>query len=457
MLFKEKNMSEYKKDNHDYEFIKEQVIVRKHNKFKKWLYPFLMTVFMAILFGIIAAITFCITEPRFYKLLHKEDSNKTPIAFPTNDPQEGTEETETDKEDEQTEIPNQSGNGQAEEVKQEPEPVILEKSIDADAEDFLKMYDDIKTIAYNSGKSIVKISSIINEDDWFGNPVDKEVITTGLIIANHEGKLLVLVSLDRVKDASSIDIVFSDNVKTNAVLHGYEQELNLAIIAAEEKEIPDVYRNNIKVATLGESYSVNNGSPVIALGSPNGHPGSMEVGMITSRGSVISITDNRFDLFNTDIIDNKNSDGVIVNLKGEVIGIITRTLKKDLNKDLNTVIGISKLKSIIQTLANQDPMIYFGIIAEDMTDFAKQEHSVENGIYVETVQANSPAFEAGIKNGDIILEVDGQTVVSTNRFYNIISEYKPEQKVSVKIKRTTSTTADKEMIIDVTLGEKNDK
>jgi len=450
-------MSEYRKDNHDFEFIKEQVIVRKHKKIKKWLYPFLMTVFMAILFGMIAAITFCLTEPRLYKLLHKEDNKKTPITFPTNDPEEDTEDTVTDKENGKTDDKDQIGQGQAQEEVQEPEPVILEKSIDADAEDFIKMYDDIKTIAYNSGKSIVKVSSIINEDDWFGNPVDQEVMTTGLVIANHDGKLLVLVSLDRVKDASSIDIVFSDNVKVKAILHDYEQELNLAIIAVEEREIPDVYLNNIKVATLGESYSVNNGSPVIALGSPNGHPGSMEVGMITSRGSAISITDNRFDLFNTDIIDNKNSDGVIVNLKGEVIGIITRTLKEDLNKDLNTVIGISKLKSIIETLANQDPKIYFGIIAEDMTDFAKQEHGVDNGIYVKTVQANSPAFEAGIKNGDIILEVDDQTVVSTNRFYNIISEYKPEQKVSVKIIRTTSTAADKEMTIDVTLGEKYDK
>lgn len=450
-------MSENKQDNHDFEFIKEQVIVRKHKKIKKWLYPFLMTVLMAIVFGLIAAITFCIAEPKFYKYLHKEDKKKTPITFPTNYPEEDTDHSETDKDDPITEDNDQASKGQAEGVEQEPEPVILEKSIDADAEDFIKMYNDIKTIAYNSGKSIVKISSIINEDDWFGNPVEKEVKTTGLIIANHDGKLLVLVSLDRVKDASSIDIEFTDNVKVKATLHDFERELNLAIIAVEEREIPDVFMNNIKVATLGESYSVNNGSPVIALGSPNGHPGSMEVGMITSRGSAISITDNRFDLFNTDIIDNKNSDGVIVNLKGEVIGIITRTLKEDLNKELNTVIGISKLKSIIQTLANQDPKIYFGIISEDMTDFAKQEHGVENGIYVETVQANSPAFEAGIKNGDIILEVESQTVVSTNRFYNIISEYKPEQTVSVKIKRTTLTSADKEMTIDVTLGEKSDE
>ncbi|HBY71112.1 MAG TPA: hypothetical protein DEG06_02620, partial [Lachnospiraceae bacterium] len=150
----------------------------------------------------------------------------------------------------------------------------------------------------------------------------------------------------------------------------------------------------------------------------------MEVGMITSRGSSVSITDNRLDLFNTDIINNENSDGVIVNLKGEVIGIMTRTLKEDMNEELSAAIGISKIKSVIQRMANKDPKIYFGIKTEDMTDTAKRKHEVENGIYVEAVKANSPAFAAGIKNGDIILEVDSQTVVSTNRFYDIISECK---------------------------------
>ena len=105
-------------------------------------------------------------------------------------------------------------------------------------------------------------------------------------------------------------------------------------------------------------------------------------------------------------------------------------------------------------MANKDPKIYFGIKTEDMTDTAKRKHEVENGIYVEAVKANSPAFAAGIKNGDIILEVDSQTVVSTNRFYDIISECKSGQTVSVKIKRT-STSAGKNMDIEVTLTEKS--
>jgi S1-C subfamily serine protease len=448
-------MSDKKQDNNDFEFIKEQVIVKKYKKFKKWILPFLMTVLMAVLFGIIAAATFCITEPRLYKLLHRENQNKTPVTFPTIDPEDekgpDTEEPDTITKDKDEEKPAKE---QTEADVQQPKPVIVEKSIEADINDYITMYDDIKSIAYNSSKSIVKVSSIIKEKDWFGNPVEREVKTTGLVIADMNGELLILVSLDRVKDANSIAVVFTDTIQANAVLQDYESEINLAVISVNRADVPEIFMNSITVATLGESYSIANGTPIIALGSPNGHPGSMEVGMITSRGSSVSITDNRLDLFNTDIINNENSDGVIVNLKGEVIGIMTRTLKEDMNEELSAAIGISKLKSVIQRMANKDPKIYFGIKTEDMTDTAKRKHEVENGIYVEAVKANSPAFAAGIKNGDIILEVDSQTVVSTNRFYDIISECKPGQTVSVKIKRT-STSAEKNMDIKVTLTEKS--
>jgi len=449
-------MSEHNKDNHNFEFIKEQVIVKKHKKIKKWLLPFLMTIIMAILFGIIAAVTFCIAEPKLYRFLHKDQKEKTPITFPTTYPDETEEETKVEAKEESSDNTQDDldpGNGQVEEGMQEPEQVIVEQSIDADIEDYKSMYDDIKSIAYNSGKSIVKLCSIINEKDWFGNPVEREIKTTGLVIGNNSRELLILVSFDRVEDASSIKILFSETITASALLQDYERELNLAIIAVSLEDIPEIYLNSIKNATLGESYSITIGSPVIALGSPNGHPGSIDVGIVTSRGSSISITDNRLDLFNTDITDNAKSDGVIINLNGEVIGIITRTLKDDLNKELSTAIGISKVKAIIQRMANQEPRVYFGVISNDMTEVAKLEHKVENGIYVDVVKANSPAFKSGIKNGDIIIEVNGQPVVSTNRFYNIISEYQPGQLIDVKIKRTSSST-EKELNLSVTLEAK---
>lgn len=446
-------MSGNDKDN--FEFIKEQVIERKSKKIKRIIVPLFTTVCMAILFGMIAAITFVIAEPKINKLLDKEEEEiKTPVIFPTRLPEElnKTEIQNTGSELVDNTPLNQANEDEdVGEEQPEPNPVIVEKSIDADIDDYLKMNEEIRKIAYDVDKALVNISSTFTVEDWFGQSV-KTIRTTGLIIYDNNKELLILVSLDKIKDSNSIKISFSDSVEVETVLQDYESELNLAIIAVEKKTIPSNYLSSLKVANLGESYTVTVGSPVIAMGSPNGHPNSMELGMVTSKGSYASITDNRLDLFNTNIRDN-GGDGVIVNMKGEVIGLITRTLKEGVNKDLNTVIGISRVKPIIEHMGNQKARIYFGIKAEDMTEAAMTEREITNGIYVNEVQPNSPAFIAGLKNGDVILQIDEQDIVNTYNFNKIITGYEPKTEITVKIKRKNGSS-DKEMDLVVTLEEK---
>ncbi len=441
-------MSENGKDNNNFDFIKEQVIEKKRKKIKKKLYPLLKTVGLAVLFGIAAAATFAIAEPKLYKSFNKEEDTKTPVSFPTQKPINSSTSGGVTKGN----IPTGINKPTVTKIP-EPEPVIVKQSIDADIDDYLSMNEEIKKIAYDVNKSIVDIESIFSVKDVFGKTVQKTIDTTGVIIYNNSKDLLVLVSLDRVASAKSIKIAFTDEISVDAVLQDYEKELNLAVIAVSLEEIPDIYLNNLNVASLGESYTLEVGDPVIALGSPNGHAESLLMGYVTSKESYASITDNRLDLFNTSIMDNKNSDGIVVNLKGEIIGIITRTLKKDLNVDLNTAICISKLKPLLTAMGNQEPRIYFGVETDDMTEPAKKEHDIINGIYVDDVLADSPAFEAGIQNGDIIMAVDDFAIVDSSDFYSTISKYKPGDNITVQVKRS-SAAKEKEMEVEVTLAAK---
>lgn len=468
------NMSKNDQDNKindqdkKFEFIKEQVIVKKHKKIKRYLLPLLFNISMAIMFGLIAAVTFCIAEPRLYAILHKEKDDRLPITFPTNYPDDADNEDDIDDEDDNTNLGNDhmgenngvnvSNNSEDKDIDDiepytPPEQVIVEQKIRADMEDYTSMYDEIRRVANSANQSIVRVSSTINRKDWFGNPVNKKVETTGIIIANNGKELLILVSLDRIKGASSIHVVISDTHYLEAKMQDYENDINLAVIAIDLEDIPSVYMNNLKVASLGESYTLALGSPILALGNPNGYPISMEVGVITSKGSSAIITDNKLDLFNTNIMDNEYSDGVIVNMKGEVIGIITRAFKEGVNNDINTNIGISKLKNIIERMVNGKPRIYFGIIAQELTDDAKAQHDLALGIYVNEVEANSPAYKAGIKIGDIITKVNDNIVSSLNSFYNMVSNCEPGDEITVNVKRTSQST-DKELDIKVILEEK---
>lgn len=440
-------MSENNQDKQDFEFIKEHIIEKKRKKTKKWWLSLLMTVFMAVLFGLIAAVTIALTEPGFSKLFHKEDE-KTPISFPTQYPDNSVNPNEAEQLQN-----NQKNQISGQDNKQSKGPVIIEKTIDADLDDYVMMFGRLKGIADETNRSLIKVNSIISQNDWFNKKINRTIKTTGIIIANNSVDLIILVSLDRVKDASSINLQITDSLSVKAVLQDYERDLNLAVISAKLSDIPELVLKSMQVAKLGESYNMKVGSPILALGSPNGHQFSMEIGNITSKGSTFNITDNKLDLFNTSIQDNENSDGIIVNMNGEIIGVITRTLKKEEDKGLNTVIGISKIKKIIELLANKTPRIYFGIKSEDMTDVAKHQHNITNGIYVNEALVNSPAYYAGMKNGDIILKVDGVELLSTNHFYNILSSKKPGDRINVKIKRT-SGSVEKEITLKINMVEK---
>lgn len=440
-------------DKKDFEFIKEQVIEKKRKKIKKRLLPFVLTICLAILFGLIAAVTFVLAAPRLDQFLHKEEEIKTPADFPTNYPiVQAPVATATPLPKNNT---NKDTEGDDDNISKVPDTVIVDNRIEASLEDYVSMYAELRKVTYNVNKSLIKVIGITEtEDVWFGTHVELTEETTGLLIHNDNVNLLALVSLDRISKADRIRVEFSKSFSVEATIQDYETELNLAVISIPIKEIPAGYLGNVEIAKLGDSFNLIPGSPVLALGSPNGHVGSVEFGIISSGNTVFYITDNQLDLFNTDIDVNEQGDGVIVNTAGEVIGLITRTLKDGVSDRMNICIGISRIKPLLTDMVNNNPRIYFGVKTENMTDAIRAEHEIANGIFVNETIDDSPAYEAGIQPGDIILQVEEDMIIDTSDFYSNISNRKVGDKISVKVKRTAGTN-EKELTVTVTLAGKN--
>lgn len=461
------------KDN-KFSFIQEQVTSKKKSRWKRMLISLGWTVVLACVFGLIASVTFCISLPKISKFLNVNQDKKT-VEFPTIVPDdedrknvdsnseglEGNQDIAVDNSGQNSDNSNLSGGHDtknkgtnAEEI-QTPDTVIIEKSIKANIEDLSNMYTELRSIANNTNRSMVTVTSVSKGVDWFNNDYEARKITSGLIVADNGADLIILVSLDKIQGANGIQVTFFNSIEAEGVLQSYDTNLNIAAIAVKLKDIPEKNRKDIKPATLGESFALVVGTPIIALGNPNGYVGSMEFGIITSKGNSVYITDNKVELFNTDINDNKNSDGVIINLKGEVIGIITKVLKDEVNENVNTVIGISKIKKIIESLVNKQDRVYFGVKGMDMTAEALEKVGIVGGVSVTQVEPDSPALAAGLKSGDIILTVNETPISSMNSFYNIISLYEPKTPINITVKRDTKNT-ENDLNIEVIL-EKKDK
>lgn len=454
------------KDEKGYSFIQEQIASKKKSKLKRMLYSLIWTMVLACVFGIVAGVVFCLSEPTINKILGKYQDKKT-VEFPTNSPADegsetpgsgnaaaspdGTNTAQTNASNStETDV---NENKDTTDKSDDTKTVVIDNYIQADIDDLEDMYTDLRDISTEVNHSIVKVICISSGVDMFQNEVEASSIASGLIVANNEADLLILISYDKVKETHDLLVELSDSKQVKAKLQAYDSDLNLAVIAVSLEDIPDTILDELKPAVLGESYSLVIGSPILALGSPNGFAGSMEFGMISGNDLSSYITDNKVDLFTTDINNYENSDGYIVNMNGEVIGIITSKLKDEVNQDVSTVIGISKIKKTIQSMVNNTDRSYFGIKGVDMTEAALKEAEISCGICVTEVDAESPALKAGLQSGDMIIAINDSPVLSINTFNSIISSLEPKTKIKVTVRRISSKST-KDLDLEVELGKK---
>ena len=241
----------------------------------------------------------------------------------------------------------------------------------------------------------------------------------------------------------------------NAQLKGVEPTANLAVLTVDlvalSKEMPI---DNLPIADLGSSNAKSMiGVPVIALGSPMGTNGSVGYGMITSVVNQQSAPDTNHKLLQTDIRGSKNAGGVLFNLSGQVIGIITNNKTGIEMTDMITAYGISDLKKRLENISNERKTAYLGISGVDVTEKANQEWGVPYGAYITEVELNSPAMLAGIQQGDVLVSIGTRKVYSYSEYAVIVTQLMAGETVEVTVLRQSQDEY-KRMNFEIVLGEK---
>ena len=434
-----RNKKESHMDKKKKEFIQEQIVPERNSRMKKALQTMAVVVCFAVIFGVAAGFTMSFAIPYFEEMQDKKDKSNVSL--------EEEERNETGEEE--------TGNAEAEKDEPEPEtvitpePVVVEKELTL--ERIEESYELIRKTVKQYNNAIVVVSGMMQGVDWFDNPSKMEEPAFGVILAEDTERLYILTSYDNVRNAESFQITFTDNETIEAKLRGIDKETNLAVLSVTKRQMKEETLEKILVAKIGDSYSLLEGTFVMALGSPNGYLYSMDMGVISSRKRDHAVLDGKLELFHTTMGYYGAGEGVVVDINGRVVGVITHAYDSENNSDIHTMIGISRLKLIIEKMINKQPMVRFGVIANDIPESNQQKLEVENGIYVTEVKSNSPALESGIRAGDIIVEIDGTRVSSVINFTNILAGYQPGEKILVKYVRSSSANAT-ERELTVTLG-----
>ena len=421
------------------DFLREKIKQKPVNK-KKLLRRTLITVAMAVVFGLVACFTFLVLEPVISNRLYPEEEAQE-VQFPEETLTEEMKPEDMLVQDEVEEKPVQA------ELEDEQIEELLSQ-VQFSLEDYQAIYAELAQLATEAGRSVVTVTGVTSDVDWFNNTYENMASASGVIVANNGKSILVLVSAETLHSADSIIVTFCDQAQAEAEIVQRDQTTGLAILSVPLLSISEETMDVIDIATLGSSNSNNLlGTPVIALGSPMGTSGSVCYGVITSAGTIIDQPDSAYKMIMTDIYGSHNATGVFVNLKGMVIGIIDNTNTSNDMGNLLTAYGISELKKTIEKMSNDQELAYMGVHGADVPQEAIEELDIPAGAYIKEIEMDSPAMAAGIQSGDVVIRVNEVPITTYGELLNMLSNAEPEEIMTITLVRQS-----REMSVEVTLG-----
>lgn len=350
----------------------------------------------------------------------------------------------------------------------------------------------VAAVAQASMPSVVAITTVSVQEipSFFGyssHQYKSASTGSGIIVGDNDDELLIATNNHVVDGATTLSVCFIGddvaNAETETVNAGDNGDLNvedavsakikgtdadndLAVVAVKKSDIPEDTLNQIKIAQIGSSDDLAVGQQVVAIGNALGYGQSVTSGWISALNRTISTDDgtNSAGLIQTDAAINPgNSGGALLNMKGELIGINSAKYADSAVEGMGYAIPISKAKPILEELMNRETREkvdsskkgYLGVSLANLTTEAIEMYNMPTGAFVRSVEDDSPAQEAGICKGDIIVKFDGQKVSDGDDLLDKLQYYKSGEKIEAVIARATNGEYE-ENTIELTLGTRPD-
>ncbi|WP_394827020.1 Do family serine endopeptidase [Pendulispora albinea] len=275
----------------------------------------------------------------------------------------------------------------------------------------------------------------------------QRALGTGFII---DGSGHVATNAHVVEDANRVRVRLADDRELDAKVVGRDTRLDLAVL--ELQGIKNV--NELPVAALGSSEKLRVGEYVVAIGNPFGLGHTVTMGIVSAKGR--SIGAGPYDDFiQTDAsINPGNSGGPLFDLRGQVIGINTAINPQ--GRGIGFAIPIDALKEVLPQLLRTGHVARgrLGVGIQSMDPTLAKALGLERptGALVGDVEPGGPAERAGLRSGDVILEVGKETVDDAHELPRVVARHAPGSKVSLKVLRNKSTQT-----VDVTLDQLKDE
>ena len=268
---------------------------------------------------------------------------------------------------------------------------------------------------------------------------------SGFVYKKDDTNGYILTNYHVIDGGNKFVVTFIDGDEAEASLVSGDEYYDIAVLKVDAKKVK-------KVATIGDSSSVELGDTVFTVGAPLGkeYIGTITKGIISGVNRKISVRlssgSTLMEVIQTDAsINNGNSGGPICNIRGEVIGITSSKLVGSGVEGMGFAIPINLVSDLVGNIetGNKITRPYLGVQLVDLTNtFALQYYydirigdDVEFGAVLSEVEKGMPADKAGLKVGDVIVEINGEKIEDVSHFKYTLYKYKIGDKITVKYYR----------------------
>lgn len=286
-------------------------------------------------------------------------------------------------------------------------------------------------VAALSSNSVVEITTEVMVTGTFMQQAISNGAGSGVIITTDG---YIVTNNHVIADATKISVRLKDGTSYNATLIGTDQKTDIALLK--------INATKLQAAVFGDSSTMKVGETVVAIGNPLGQlGGTVTDGIISALDREITIDNETMRLLQTNAAINPgNSGGGLFNLRGELIGIVNAKSSGTDIEGLGFAIPANVAKDVIEDLMAYGYVkgrVYLGVNLLSITNpqSAMIYRVSEYGVYIQEVQPNSAAKEAGLQAGDRIVSFQGKTINSYVDFSSIFNSLKVGDKATIVISR----------------------